>query len=351
MKYQLFIPIIIIIIYILIKPLININTSILDNIVSIFTVLYYATIDIKYGILACLFFVLYRVMKHPILCGGKEGFNIIVQDNFSDTTDTQDKDFPKKKGKRSKTTKKSKTKIITPENTKLSCINLKKNRDRLVSVKSKYLESDLIALPFNRFDAIYGRDVDINNWLTKSTIKELKDVESRKYRLYHHQLTYGGVGCFLSHYTLALDLTRDLKYDYYIILEDDINIRKDIYEKLNDYVENAPKDWDMLIFGYFRLSSVKMNQQYMKPKGFWGMQGYIINKAGASKFVNDVDYQKIDGQVDSYMSRMQQQGKINIYATEERLVYSNLLGNKTNIQMPLLHVKNIDPFNYKGYKM
>lgn len=346
MNYQLFIPIIIILIYILIKPLINIDSSVLDNIAAILLVLYYATIDLKYGIVACLVFVLYRVMKHPVIQSNKEGFNIIVKDDLNSIEDSLTK-----RGVVNKKTKKSKTKVVTPENTKLNCINLKKNRDRLVSVKTKYFESDLIALPFNRFDAIYGKDVDINNWLTQTTIKELKEVEARKYRLYHHQLTYGGVGCFLSHYTLALDLTKDLQHEYYIILEDDINIRKDVYEKLNYYVENAPSDWDIIIFGYFRLSSVKTNQQYMKPKGFWGMQGYIINKSGASKFVNDVDYQRIDGQVDSYLSRMQQQHKINIYATEERLVYSNELGNKTNIQIPILHVKNIDPFNYKGYKM
>jgi GR25 family glycosyltransferase involved in LPS biosynthesis len=325
MKGEIYFPVVLFVIYfVLVNTIIINNRSLLDNVIGLFFVMYYGCINIKYGIIATLAFIVYK-MSLPLYHNTiyfTEGFDSSILNGVTKNNENKGSYIENR--------------IITPNNTRVNCINLTKNTDRLQNVKSMYAASDLVAFPFNRFNAIYGRDVDINLWLTDTTIVELKKVEDRKYRTHHHQLTYGGVGCFLSHYTLALNLANDIKNEYYIVLEDDINIVKDTYAKIESYVKNAPDDWDILLFGYFRLSDVKVKTDYMKPKGFWGMQGYIINKKGASKLVNEVDAQRIDGQVDSYLSRMQQQGKINIYATREQLVYSNELSNKTNIQIPLL---------------
>ena len=90
-----------------------------------------------------------------------------------------------------------------------------------------------------------------------------------------------------------------------------------------------------------------MNKKINKLKSFWGTNCYIINKKGAQKFVEESDANKIDGQIDSYLSRMIQQNKMNIYATKKHLVKSNALD--TNIQVILKPLKDVNPYNFKGY--
>lgn len=79
------------------------------------------------------------------------------------------------------------------------------------------------------------------------------------------------------------------------------------------------------------------------------MNCYILNKNGAKKFVDEVDKTKIDGQVDCYLSRMIQQQKMNIYSTKTHFVSSNSID--TNIQTLLKPQQNIDPYDYKGYRV
>ena len=88
---------------------------------------------------------------------------------------------------------------------------------------------------------------------------------------------------------------------------------------------------------------------FNRLKSFWGMNCYIINKEGARKFIDEVRKTQIDGQVDCYLSRMIQQKKINIYSTKTHLVSSN--SNDTNIQTLLKPIKNVDPYDYKGYRV
>ena len=69
---------------------------------------------------------------------------------------------------------------------------------------------------------------------------------------------------------------------------------------------------------------------------------YAMDKTG-------VDKNKIDGQVDCYLSKMIQQDKINIYSTKTHFVSSN--STDTNIQTILKPIKGVDPYDYNGYKI
>ena len=158
------------------------------------------------------------------------------------------------------------------------------------------------------------------------------------------------MGCFLSHYTLAKQLLNDSNAKYYLIFEDDITFYKNTLKPINYYLSNAPEDWDIIHFTNLRKVNYSIQEQFHKPKGFWGMQAYIINKKGAKKLVDEVQREKIDGQIDAYLSRMVQQNKINIYITDRRLIYHNAHSNKSDIQYRLKrHSSNVNPYNYKGY--
>jgi GR25 family glycosyltransferase involved in LPS biosynthesis len=223
---------------------------------------------------------------------------------------------------------------------------MKRNNDFIKS----YYESDMNQLGVKRFPAILGKTVDFNTWLTPEAIEELNITELTKERTHHYQLTYGGVGCFLSHYMLAKQLLSDDNTDYYIICEDDIIFYKNMIESINYYLSEAPNDWDIIHFITSRKINYKVMGMFFKPKGFWGTQCYIINKQGAKKIVGEVHKEKIDAQIDAYLSRMIQQNKINIYITNKNLVVSNTNGNISDIQYNIKRMPSqLNPYNYKGY--
>lgn len=241
--------------------------------------------------------------------------------------------------------------LVTKKNITTYIINMDKNKDRMNQVIENYKKSDIREIPYKRFPAVIGKNVDIHEWLTKDAIVELKQVENKKYRNYHYQLTRGAIGCFLSHYSLAKQLLSDHRNDYYFNLEDDIIIEPNGFKRLQEALINVPPDWDFILFGYNRLLySEIVNDNFYKVSGFWGTHGMLMNKKGAKALVDEVDQHKIDGQIDAYMSRMSQQGKIVLYSYRNPIftTYNNLL---SDIQMPIKPKKNIDPFDYHGYKV
>jgi len=240
---------------------------------------------------------------------------------------------------------------ITKLRIKSYIINMDKNKDRLENVQEKYEKSDLRIIPYERFPAVVGKNIDIHEWLTEEAIVELKQVENKKYRNYHYQLSRGGIGCFLSHYALAKQLLEDDKYDYYFNLEDDIYIADGCMGKIKIALKNVNPDWDFIIFGYHRLIYSELTNKYFaRISGFWGTHGVLMNKKGAKAFVDEVDKNKIDGQIDAYMSRMAQQGKIAIYGFLSPVfyTYNDVL---SDIQVPIKPKKDIDPFNFRGYNV
>jgi GR25 family glycosyltransferase involved in LPS biosynthesis len=232
-------------------------------------------------------------------------------------------------------------------------INLDKNTERLEKIQKEYNETDLKIVPLQRYKAVLGKNVNMDDWLSLETQKELKDVETRKYRQYTYQLTTGAVGCFISHYELAKQLTKDDRTNHYLILEDDAYIdSSNSFEKIQKYCNKAPDDWDIILFGYIHTTNEVLyeDEYFIKPTGFWLTHGYIINKTGAQKFVDEVEQTKIDGQLDAYLSRMQQQKKINIYGTKDKFIIIKYDENwSSNIQIDLIPIEGINSHNFKGY--
>lgn len=232
---------------------------------------------------------------------------------------------------------------------RLFVINMEKDKQRFQKLTKYYNNSDLTSLPINRYEAIVGKQVPPENWLSNDALTELQLIEKKGFRTHHHSVTRGGLGCFLSHYNLAKQLIQDKSVGAYLIFEDDTAMLPTTYNKIIKSLQDSPKDWDMLLFYTIRAVGHSENNTFNKLKSFWGMNCYILNKNGAKKFVDEVDKTKIDGQVDCYLSRMIQQHKMNIYSTKTHFVSSNSID--TNIQTLLKPQQNIDPYDYKGYRI
>lgn len=232
---------------------------------------------------------------------------------------------------------------------RLYVINMDKDKERYQKLLKHYKNSDLTTLPINRYEAIVGKKVPPETWLSKDALTELQLIEKNGFRTHHHSVTRGGLGCFLSHYNLAKQLVNDPSVNGYLIFEDDTTMLPTTYNQILTSLDEAPQDWDMLLFYTIRAVGRSENESFNKLKSFWGMNCYILSKHGAKKFVDEVNETKIDGQVDCYLSRMIQQKKMNIYSTKTHFVSSN--STDTNIQTLLKPHQNIDPYDYKGYRV
>ena len=226
-------------------------------------------------------------------------------------------------------------------------INMDKDVERYNKIASYYHNSDFSELPLERYSAVVGKNVEPTDWLTDDAINDFKQVLNNGYRTHHYQLTYGGIGCFLSHYNLAKQLLSEKNVDAYIVFEDDTAIPRNLLSHIETQMSELPEDWDYLMFYTIRANGDPITKKLNKLKSFWGTNCYIMNKKGARKLVEETNANKIDGQIDSYLSRMIQQNKMNIYATKKHLVKSNAVD--TNIQVMLKPLKGVNPYDFKGY--
>mgnify|MGYP000058668407 CR=1 FL=1 len=183
-------------------------------------------------------------------------------------------------------------------------INMDKDVERYNKIASYYHNSDLSELPLERYSAVVGKNVEPTDWLTDDAINDFKQVLNNGYRTHHYQLTYGGIGCFLSHYNLAKQLLSEKNVDAYIVFEDDTAIPRNLLSHIETQMSELPEDWDYLMFYTIRANGDPITNKLNKLKSFWGLNGYIINKKGARKLVEETNANKIDGQIDSYLSRI-----------------------------------------------
>lgn len=141
---------------------------------------------------------------------------------------------------------------------RLFVINMEKDKQRFQKLTKYYNNSDLTSLPINRYEAIVGKQVPPENWLSNDALTELQLIEKKGFRTHHHSITRGGLGCFLSHYNLAKQLIQDKSVDAYLIFEDDTAMLPTTYNKIIKSLQDSPKDWDILLFIQFvRLDIVK----------------------------------------------------------------------------------------------
>ena len=128
-----------------------------------------------------------------------------------------------------------------------------------------------------KFPAIDGKT------LQKEQIKNIIDNDSYLYN--NFEKNRGEIGCAMSHVTLW----NKIKDEIFIIIEDDIIFSNDFYPKLNVYLKNAPKDWDIIYLGGSNIKGYKVNDFFIKPytKGRENLGTYamLINKTGRNKLL------------------------------------------------------------------
>ena len=196
------------------------------------------------------------------------------------------------------------------EKIKIYVINLEKSIDRWNYIKNQ--SNGLLNLI--KFKAVNGRG------LTHENIKH--DVDNNSYLYKNLDKNRGEIGCALSHLNIWKKFQKS-KDKYLIVVEDDVIFEKNLYQKINKYLENAPKNWDIIYLGGSSIVGYKVNDYFIKPRlygrGNLGTYAMLINKKGVNnllKYCNPIN-QSIDHQI------KKQFNNINVYYTYPCLIHHN----------------------------
>lgn len=193
-----------------------------------------------------------------------------------------------------------------------------------------------------KFEAVVGKNIDIrliNPKIITSIGKE--DVSQKTQKHYGVSLTYGSLGCALSHYLIYKECS--LADKPFLIFEDDITINNNFDDMLKlvlDEILSNNIPYDILYLGLHKLSSLNksnlISNRLCKPGGFmFGTFGMIVTPEGAQKILDCVFPLSI--QIDSTISR--NQDKINILALKDDIVnHNHAFGSTTQSKEGCLNI-------------
>lgn len=232
--------------------------------------------------------------------------------------------------------------LIDLKNTDVYLINLKRNKERLEYFINEYMHSDIRHKKFKRFDAVEGKQLDLDEYVTKNALDEINNAEATGFRSKHYMLTRGGVGCYLSHLGVYKLIAGGDK-DFGIVFEDDVNIDPMLMHKLDSVIPTIPDNWDVLLLGCWCAVCNPQNTYY-ESKKFYFLHAYIVKKSGAVKIVELIDKKKISQQIDSQLSDLAGDGKLEIVCLRDPIATQSVVF-PTTIQVPIRKLDGVNAFS------
>ena len=233
--------------------------------------------------------------------------------------------------------------IIITKDIPLFYINLQENKSRNANIKA--LLNNLDFQNYTRVDAVNTKyDIDdYSNYIKKDEYENLLLNNQYKMRNYHSELTFGSIGCYISHTNIYKFIVSN-NIPYAMIFEDDLNINCDESTFWNQIQNiNIPNDADIFLLNAMTFDGVTRFQPVQKNINkidfFWCLHCYVITLKGAKKILKNAF--PISIQLDSYISRMEYNEEINVYVLNNKLLKIKQNNNfKTDLQN-LICTKNI----------
>lgn len=195
-----------------------------------------------------------------------------------------------------------------------------------------------------RFSAINGKDIDINiiddNIITKHG---RSSIIQKKQKTFGISLTYGSLGCALSHKKIWHECSDSTKP--YLVFEDDAIPHKqfnNIFTQINERLSSIY--YDIFYIGYNQIpgfKKVKLDDVFSKPSGLiTGTYGYIVSPEGAKKLLSIFPISK---QIDSSIS--DNLDKIKVYCSTTQIIHaSSAFGSKTQRDKSCINnIQKLDP--------
>lgn len=213
------------------------------------------------------------------------------------------------------TTKKS----ISDLNMKTYVLNLDRRPDRW----TEFLKNQVAkCLNYERFSAVDGSKLVPTEQLQR--IFDGNDYNMRQ----------GMVGCAMSHIKMYIELLNS-EYDFFCILEDDLDFVPDFERKFLHIFNELPSDWDMCYLGHHLWKYYKKPEYYDKEtfpilekwdkqtslqRSMGGTGGYLISKKGAEKLLQFIERTGMTNGIDTVQQKSADE--LDIYYCKPHLIYS-----------------------------
>jgi GR25 family glycosyltransferase involved in LPS biosynthesis len=158
-------------------------------------------------------------------------------------------------------------------------INLDRRIDRKNNIENQIKSSKILKKELKRYPAIDGSQLYLN-LIDENIVTEYgkKTIASKEILLYGVSLTYGSLGCAISHYNLFKKCAEKNNGNM-LILEDDIIINKNIDYYIN-LINSISLEYDIFYLGIHKSSNTQKNmidKNICELNGvFWGGFGYVV---------------------------------------------------------------------------
>lgn len=180
-----------------------------------------------------------------------------------------------------------------------------------------------------RFSATNGKEIDIHLIGDDVITKHGRNsIIQKKQKTFGISLTYGSLGCALSHKKIWEECKDKTKP--FLVLEDDAMPHKEfnnIFESIINKLSSI--NYDIFYIGYNQIpgfKKVKIDNVISKPSGLiTGTYGYIVHPNGANKLLSIFPISK---QIDSSIS--DNLNKFKVYCSTTQIIHaSSKFGSKT----------------------
>lgn len=211
---------------------------------------------------------------------------------------------------------------------KIYVVNLAEDTNKL-QFFTEQVNKTVLKNKVETFTAVNGKEIDIDT-INNQVITEhaRNSIISQKQKVYGVSLTYGSLGCALSHKKIWEECsTSDGNF---LVLEDDIMPHSDfnnIFPLVCEKIKNI--SYDLCYIGYNEIpgfKKIKLDSVISKPSGLiTGTYGYIVSPQGANKLLSVFPINK---QIDSSISH--NLNKLQVLCSTTKLVAASAkFGSKT----------------------
>ena len=195
-----------------------------------------------------------------------------------------------------------------------------------INAESAFLSENMI-----RFDAVNGRNLDLriieDDLITENARKQIL---LGNQKLFGISMTYGALGCALSHMLIWQEYLYSDKP--ILVLEDDAALQENFDSKLKNLVGHISTiDYDVVYLGLHEIPHLNKTQKFSDmlyiPKGLsCGTFGMIVSSTGRKKLLDIIFPMNV--QIDSCISS--KKDELNVFACVNPLVkHSWKFGSRT----------------------
>lgn len=217
---------------------------------------------------------------------------------------------------------------------KIYYINLDRDLDRKKYIIDLFGQNTSLINDLKRFPGVDGKQInieDVDNNIISDKAKE--DILSENQRIFGITLTYGSLGCALSHKNIWQQCSK-FSNKPYLVFEDDIVIDNAFDNSLFSILDSIQNiDYDICYLGCNEINGFKqtdINTVIAKPSGLvTGLYGYIISPIGAKKILDTIF--PLSNQIDSSIGHNSK--KLNLLCAKHKIVHTKFqFGSNTQRQ-------------------